>query len=448
MVANNSDDEPRPLETSARSSTELEIPLIGPLFQAPPLIIGANAWLDPPTPLQWKTIEVCVDACQESNGVDATIAAGVMATIDAAPLVAVLQEASEYATIAAIVGYKARSTSGTQVDTFDTASLRESLAGLSTSPFFKDGVKVRLLGIGRAKLSNLIAKEDQGDGQLTERNDSPTATEGDEFLLEEHPFHETVREPVMMAKMTLILDSSIRGGDGKTSQDFGRRFSSPVHAINKLSTWASRIGFLHQDRQKLVQGIQAVQARLEMLSEEWQDWDGIGDIYEGPEGSQGTTRYDPNAAFQSKINDLLEAVPAPSRGSDPNDAGFSQSKVLSPRAAMCLEMENFGLGSTPSAYSDLQALTTVMQERLCSYYSPDRVQTEEFEYSLFSWVALQSLMACLPRTEIRNAMESTNTGERLEMIYDSMLVHKESLRDLANAKGQELRDCGEECDIF
>ena len=47
----------------------LEIPVIGPLLNVPkPLIIGESMWLDPPTPLQWKTIEVCVEAQQKRNG--------------------------------------------------------------------------------------------------------------------------------------------------------------------------------------------------------------------------------------------------------------------------------------------------------------------------------------------------------------------------------------------
>jgi hypothetical protein len=43
------------------------IPVIGPLLNQPPMLMGATVWLDPPTPLQWKTIEVCVDALTQGE---------------------------------------------------------------------------------------------------------------------------------------------------------------------------------------------------------------------------------------------------------------------------------------------------------------------------------------------------------------------------------------------
>lgn len=444
------------------------IPVIGPLLNQPPLLMGATLWLDPPTPLQWKTIEVCVDAmvAQQQQGQDD---GDWLATIDAAPLVAILQEGSELASIAAIVGYQQSSSftdRPSQLDAFDSASLRESLAGLSSTPFYKDSTKVRLLCIGRAKISDLTAKE-YGCG-----SSSAASRTGNEGGSNDHAMHDeyddddddesqqhltasstsTTSEPILMAQMQLVLDTSVSRGARDSNGEFGSN-SSPVHALSQLSMWAARIGFLHKDRQKLVQGIQAAQMRLEMLSSEWRDWDGLGSLYNDDANGTGDARFDPNAEFQSKIDDMLRMTedesPPPSSSTTNNQVPLTSAKILSPGAARLLELDNFGLGSSPTAYCDLHSMTQVLMELLQSYYSPDRVQTEEFEYSLYSWVALQSMMAFLKgHGDLKRSLEATNTIDRMDMVYQSMLSHKGALRELALAKSQELRDCGEECELF
>ena len=151
---------------SSSSNGPTFIPVIGPLLNTAPLLIGGTLWLDPPTPLQWKTIEVCVEAAASSKKAKgANTDLDGIATIDAAPLVAVVQAGSNVASIAAIVGYstiKESSSSGRRLDTFDSASLRESLASLlssATTPFYTETSKVRLLCIGRAKLSDFQAAD-------------------------------------------------------------------------------------------------------------------------------------------------------------------------------------------------------------------------------------------------------------------------------------------------
>jgi hypothetical protein len=93
-------------------------------------------------------------------------------------------------------------------------------------------------------------------------------------------------------------------------------------------------------------------------------------------------------------------------------------------------------------------MATVLAERLAPYYSPQRIATEEFHYEAFSWVALGSIQHYLSSTDIERALESRTTTERLEWLYRSMLDHKQDLTELAQAKSQELRDCGEECTGF
>lgn len=480
------------------SGGEHIITVIGPLLNTPPLLMGATLWLDPPTPLQWKTIEVCVEMCattmDERNGHNGSI----MATIDAAPMVAVLQADGEertrtsdtFASIAAIVGYSSRGRDG-GLDTFDSASLRESLAGLSSTPFYNDGAKIRLLCIGRAKLSDFRSGEyvvvpttdDDTDTRGLTYSDSsrfsrdPTlawnsrtsstgttlrpgedetgSNECEEEDVEAADGTTIITEPVILAKIQLLLDTTLTR-EQKLDNEFGT-YSSPVHALGQLSMWAARIGFLHSDRQRLVQGIHAAQARLDTMSQEWEDHDGIGSLFASRQDNatsnhneQGVVRpgvFDPNAEYESKIRDMLALTAHNNDGMTIDSmVPITTSKILPPSALRLLELDNYGLGSTPSAFSDIRSMAKLLVDLLRAYYSPERLETEEFEYCVFSWVALQSMMPY--QADSKQARCATNTVDRMESVYNLMLTHKEDLRQLALAKSQELRDCGEECDLF
>lgn len=140
-----------------------EIPVLDLLRpNAPPLVLGGSLWLDPPTPLQWKTLETSVDICFASGKQEMKTddeGTTIMASIDAAPLVAILPSAnderssspttSSMATIAAVVGMV---TGTTELDTRDAISMQDSLAALGAR-YNYEATKVRLLGIGRAKVS-------------------------------------------------------------------------------------------------------------------------------------------------------------------------------------------------------------------------------------------------------------------------------------------------------
>lgn len=415
-------------------STFVEIPVIGPLLNAAPLIIGGSMWLSPPTPLQWKTIEVCVEAQHASSDSEYAIA-----TVSAAPLVAVLQEGGESVTIAAIEGIVTDESQ--TIDTRDAISFRESLASCSSS-FYSESSRIRLFGVGRAMLSEFTTREEEDStlaneqSQKVETNNIPLGNGAgveirceDEEEIPSESEDPILREPVLMARMKLLLDSNT-----VTDTEFSAR-SSPVHALSQLSMWASRIGFLHEDRQRRIKGLQAAQSRLDMASKGWKDWDGIGTLFGEEKMSEGTTQFDPEEEYQKKIEDMLQTF-----------AG-DHSRPLTPEAANLVQLDNYGLTGNP--YSDLQALTKVLVEKLQVYYSPQLVQTEEFRYSIFSWVALRSLQVFLEPQDLQKAMKSTNTCERLELVYDAMMRHKDALQELAQAKSQELLDCGEECtDLF
>jgi hypothetical protein len=329
-----------------------------------------------------------------------------------------------------------------------------------------------LLGIGRAKLSRFTTRDehDQDDsstplanqendpkqgkpsssGEATtvvvceEEEEDDDDQEDCNTIEKEQDDDCIVREPVLMARMQLVLDGPLN-----KEKEFGAQ-SSPVHALSQLSRYASRLNFLHKDRQRLVQGLRAAQTKLDMASQQWQDWDGIGALMFGNDDHDETNDAEPSrhtvtesSSLQSKVDDFMELV-----------RGLDHARPLSPEAARLVDADqNYGLGSTPSAYSEYPALTNVLVEVLQPYYSPERVHTETFHYAVYSWVVLQSIMAVLPpeqgiSIQIQAILESTNTVERMELLYHAMLQHKEALNELALAKSQELRDCGEECDLF
>ena len=73
----------------------LALPLIGPIINAPPLLLGADIQLNPPTPLQWKALQESVVVHQHSlqqqqgNSIQEDAA-----TITAAPLILIIDEKS------------------------------------------------------------------------------------------------------------------------------------------------------------------------------------------------------------------------------------------------------------------------------------------------------------------------------------------------------------------
>ena len=177
--------------TSSKAAAALEIPILCPLLNvAKPLIVGESLTMDHLTPGQWKTIEACVEAQQQQNDENDD---SNMATIDQAPLVAILHTGQRnFATLAAVVGISSGFSSthsddnDSVLDTSSSTSLQESLLGLSSasSQLYNDASKVRLMGIGRAKLSQQHVK-----------------TSGDE----DQPNDSSSDEPILMAKMQACI---------------------------------------------------------------------------------------------------------------------------------------------------------------------------------------------------------------------------------------------------
>jgi len=411
----------------------VEIPIIGPLLNIQkPIIVGDSIWLDPPTPLQWRTIEASVEAQHGGtilNWIPTTVSDANemattklnLATTDRSPLVAILHNGGkEYATIAAVEGIVTKKDGS--IDTRDSESFRESLASLS-SPYYSDSSRIRLLAIGRAKISHHQTKflKEGFEWDIDQGNESSDV-------------NSFTSEPLLVARMKLLLDSN----------EEGKRAASPVHALNRLSIFAQRVRLLQEDRQRIVRGLQAAQSRLEMAMNEWEDWDGIGSLNTNVETA--TTPQTRSSDDDGVLNQFLREYDTDEKGTSPIP---THSLPLSSRAARCIELDNYGLGTSSSAYVSLPSMVDPLLEKLEKYYSPDRLQSEEFEYEAFSWCALQSLQSYLSPEEIHEALyECTNTCGRLELLYQTMIKHKIDLTELAVAKTTELRNCGEECDLF
>lgn len=375
--------------------------------------------------MQWKTIETAVEA-QYRGSSEITKSEPKLATTHISPLVAILHSgAKDYATVVAVEGIVTKKDG--LIDTTDSESFRESLASLS-SPYYSESSRIRLLAVGRAKLTHYTTKflngnvdtetvEYDGKGKWSDNNDSLTS------------------EPILVARMELLLDSN----------EEGKKAISPVHALNRLSTFAQRVRFLQSDRQRIVKGLQAAQSKLEMAMDEWEDWDGIGSINTHLHKSSPMIHRDDidndvllNQFIQKYDRIESEVYPVP-----------MHSLPLSLGAARCAELDNYGLGTTSSAYVSLESLANVFTEKLEKYYSPVRVKSEEFQYEVFSWCALQSLQTYLSSDEIHEVLyECLSTCDRLELLYQAMTRHKVDLTELAHAKTMELRNCGEECDLF
>jgi hypothetical protein len=422
--------------------------------------------------MQWKTIEECMeihsrttttttqDDKQEekssrNNTFNSTAAdAAAAAVLDAAPLVAVLdgdQSDGCYATLAAIVGVtannkeKVKQNNNNNNNNLDTNKKNnedaddhfrgESLAKIggrgtttaaTTTPtttgagkiYSADGSKIRLLGIGRAKLHH-FQKIDTDEG------------------------------PVLMARMDLLQDEaqSPPGAAGK----------SPVHVVSEMATWASRIGYIHQDRRKITQGLQAANVRLQMASINWQDHDGIGDLFfkeeqqQQQEGKQQKKKNSMQHHQKEEESSTSTSSTTKEELQDKIDAMLAtfvqtgQSRPLSDASARLLQLKNFGLGNSPASLAKLEPLTAVLIERLQPYYSPKLLSMEEFYYGVYSFVALTSLESYLDRSHLTWALRSVDTVDRLKRVYGWMSEHRQLLQEVAESKSQELSDCGEEC---
>jgi len=405
------------------------IPVLGPIPGSPPLLVGEDYVLEFPSPLQWNTLEECLHIHELYLKEQPEEVVG----IDAAPLVAVMDDVtsqrtldtrnSKYATIAAIVGVV--TSSEVTLDTSSEESFMESVQLITANQkdtFIPSKSKIRLVGIGRASLCGFHSRLPNSYWQAFDK------IQGDDEGLDDGEYLDERETPLLIAQFQLMVDTDQRSGD---AQKAGRaRFVSPVHALAEMSQWTSKLQFMHEDRQRLVRGLKAADARLKASSAAvLEDHDGIGQI------SSGFVLDDAEhmRATQPDIDTLLEEFPGQHKAS--GQSALSQ----------IMEWKNYGLGFTASAFSSIPPLTRTMMEKLQAYYSPEKQVTEEYYYEVLSFMAVLSLKDFLPRDALNYALKATNTMERMQWAYEMMIEHKLLLKDASEEISAELRDCGEEC---
>lgn len=394
-------------ETPTQQQT-MSIPVVGPIPGKPPLMIGSEMVLTPPTPMQWLTIQEAAQQHEKHQQGNAKHVPG----ISAAPIVAVIDDYTKdgtgkerYATLAAITGRRRQKKSSEEFIDSKLENTRLYGDQYDREPNALDD-HVVLLGIGRVKLSDF---KYQVPSNMME-NDNGIDKDG--YLIE----NETDASKFVVANLMFLKD------DEPTS--------SPVHAINRMSQLANRIQRIHDDRRKLVAGLSAAKARLQFAGvEDLEDYDGLGML-------SSQNYEEEKEASQAAIDFLLEDYSGIEENT--NDVSTSDS-------ARIHDLENFGLGFAASSVCTLPQLTRTLMDRLVPYYSPSLRSTEEHFFELLSFCCIQAMEHVLEPQDVSRALQYTSTIERLERARELMWLHARDLKREAEKISAELRECGEEC---
>ena len=492
----NEDDQGRAGGKKVKNHRRMVVPLIGPVPGAPPLLVGGAMTLDPPTPMQWGALQEAVVVHQNSLKREDAERQGLVereeaaeeaegGTIDAAPLVAVIDAVTggggtgtdavpgRYATLAAVVGISSRRSYKSSDDrrTDDEESFFESMV----APFRGRGTidpdrsTVRLVGIGRAQLRDYFhrkgTKLDGEVGPNTEEEDV-LITETVGVLVDEEDWDGEggIAEvpPVTMARFSPLVDHPV---DPKASSDaVGRKGarpvrSSPVHSLHRLNTLSHKVNWMHDDRRRLVHGIRAAQARLELrFGQVGEDKDFVFDDYDGLGLTGSSQASDMNRARTLKegvvdgddisVEDLLARFDGVASEMLINDPLEALARAEDRRNAVTLleGMDNLGIGLY-GYFSSVPDLTQRSLEILAPYYSEEHREGEEHALEVATFCALRSLEAYAHPSDVSHALRCTSTAERFELIYEIMYDHRIKLEKMAEAIIEELRNCGEECEI-
>ena len=482
-----------------RQQRVMTIPVLGPIPGARPLMVGEDFIVEEPTPMQWDVLQEALynhrNYLQEqqqqqpapANDASSQHQAG-PAGIDAAPLVAFMDDVtslaplagdtknSKYATIAAVVGITSSSSSNgespiitNEIDTSSNTGFMESIMRVF-QPDDNDVLrpmesKVRLVGIGRAALSDFHSRlpssyyeehnDDEGyiNLQQQQRQQQQQRLDGRDSgdNVDEEVEEETAEAPtpIVLAQFRLLSDSDARSKGFVNT--FGRsNHASPVHALNEMNSLSNRITSLHEDRKRLVRGLQAAKARLAVASvsddDVLEDHDGLGMLSSGfiptANGNGNLQTPDSPAQIQEDIDALLNNFPGDRQL---RRESFISSSNGQDSHARLLDMENYGMGISSASFSQIPGLTRTLAEKLQPYYSPEKQESEEHYYEVYSFMGVLSLSKFVQATDLDWALKCTNTIERMQWVYEWMWSHKKMLQEASEEISTELRECGEEC---
>jgi hypothetical protein len=506
------------------------IPVIGPILTAPPLMIGSEMILDPPTPLQWKALQECVVVHQNQLKRDQEDQEELkdrsydldddhdyemnIATIDAAPLIAVIDDASSlskvnppfspfneggrYATLAAVVGITNKKQLKSDDDDYfndnsydvdgdnDDNDNDKVLVGgeenfmeyMNLCPVDDDegtdlivplSSSIRLVGVGRAVLrkffyripTDLCVDEEYYYIDDDDENETYGDEEDDLDVDVDVNFTNGGYEdntPIVMSQFEpLVDDSSIYSlADPEKIGEKGQRSYriSPVHAMSELFNIASRVSCVHDDKLKLIAGIKAAKARLEInrarrrgeieYDDDLEDYDGLGVLFEDyvSDKIKEVTKQEKDSRMS--VDEFLSTFKGNMERIDPSDLPQNQPTKIELLEAS----ENYGMGYF-GAFSSIADLTAVTVKELEPYYSQKYRDREEHEAEISSFVVFRALGGFIDNKELAYALHCTSSVERLTRGYELMIDHKIQLKKIAERISDELRECGEECtDLF
>jgi len=461
--------------------------------------------LDPPTPLQWKALQECVVVHRNqlnNNDNNSTEGRDAMAmrsaTIDAAPLVAIMDQESgivgvkppfsphgegRYATLAAIVGISISTSkkktnengNGNSNNDHDEEESFMEYMNLCPVDTIEDFIvplssSVRLVGIGRAVLRKYfyrvpseLCPDPNGDDENENENENDVADDDDaddddaddDVDMETDDGYED-NTPIVMAEFEpLIDDASIysKADPDKIGEKNQRSYrSSPVHALSELNNISIKVSWMHDDRRRLIAGIKAAKARLDLnarrrsgeidYDDGLEDFDDIGALFVSKKRDAVADDDEDDAEKEGMILTIDELL-ATFQGNMMMSIDDSSAGEL-PLVDKMEAMENYGL-SYFGAFSTIGELTEAALAQLKPYYSEKFREREEHDLEVSSFVAFRALDGYAVVQDMAWSLQCTSSVERLTRAYEILLDHRIQLKKLADKLSQELRECGEEC---
>lgn len=459
-----------------KSPRRLVIPLVGPIPNAPPLLVGSEMLLSPPTPGQWRSLQEAVaihrnalalaaeEDQQQQQETTSPVEGG---TIDAAPLVAVIDgvtgstAGARYSTLAAVVGISSKDWSASDgEESFWDSIMAPSSCGDMIRPFSST---VRLVGVGRAKLGGFFYRtpttcslpDGSGGHDITALDEETGSYSlGQEEDWDDDDYDDGYEPPIIMAKFNPLVDGPADSrADPKTLGNKGSRsiYRSPVHAINELNSMLNRVRDLHNDRRRLVNGITAAKARLDArkLIDAGEEAAGSNMIYDDFEelGWVGSTQSDAQEKVgeQISVGDFLSSFQQRSQTTMDPLAQLARAEEEQKAIKFLEGLDNLGLAYF-GYFSAIPDLTEQALKLFVPYYSAEHRSREEHDFEIASFVALRTVEGYASPTEVGWALQSTSTIERLQATYDIMADHRIQLEKMAEHLSHQLLDCGEECD--
>jgi len=424
--------------------------------------------LDPPTPLQWKALQECVVVHRNRQNQNANEGTVDTATIMAAPLIAIIDEATglttvnppnsncreggRFATLAAVVGISTNEENNDLNDEDDEESFMDymNLCPVDEEEDFIVPLSssVRLVGIGRAVLRRYFYRI---PSELCPEESDVLGIDTDINVDEELDTGYEDNTPIVMSEFEPIVDdASIYAlADPERIGEKGQRSyrCSPVYALSALNNISIRVSWMHDNRRTLIAGIKAAKARLNLYDENLEDFDGLGALFEngGMDAAKSDRKRDNNDPKRKMtIDDFLATFKGNMLRIDPSELPQNQPSQLEKLEAM----ENYGL-SYFGSFSTIDDLTKELSFQLSPYYSPIFREREEYPFEVSSFVAFRALNGFANVNDIAWSLKCTSSIERLTRAYEIMLDHTLQLKRLAETLSVELEECGEECtDLF